>query len=75
LTRVAQKENPRRFIGVSPCGKGTYQVIVQHKGKVYREGPFHDELEAARARDRLARKLHGPYARLNDLPDDPAGGR
>jgi hypothetical protein len=31
-------------------------------------------VEAAKARDRLARKLHGPYARLNDLPEDPAAG-
>jgi hypothetical protein len=72
FNRSKQRNARHRFIGVSPCGKSTYQVIVQHKGKVYREGPFHDELEAARARDRLARKLHGPYARLNDLPDDPA---
>jgi hypothetical protein len=54
------------------CGPSTYQVIVQHKGRVYRAGPFRDELEAAKARDRLARQLHGPCARLNDLPEDPA---
>jgi hypothetical protein len=51
-------------------GGSMRHVIVPHKGKVCREGPFHDEREAAKARDRLARKLHGPFARLN-LPPTP----
>ncbi len=56
------------------CGRSTYQVIVQHKGKTYREGPFRDELEAAKARECLARQLHGPFARLNLPPEDPDAG-
>ena len=61
----------QKFIGVRPCGKHTYQATLMHKGKTYREGPFTDEVEAAKARDRLALRHHGPYARLNFPPDGP----
>jgi hypothetical protein len=46
---------------------------VTHKGKTYRQGKYRDEVEAAKARDRLAMKYHGPYARLNFPPDGPEG--
>ncbi len=45
------------------------------KGKRYHLGYFHDEIEAAKAYDRKARELFGPFARLN-FPDEapaPAG--
>ena len=63
--RSKQGNTGNRFIGVRPCGKNTYQVAVMHKGKTHRGGTFTDEVEAARARDRLALQLHGEFARLN----------
>ena len=63
--RSKQRHTRHRFIGVRPCGKNTYQATVMHKGKTHRGGTFTDEVKAAKARDRLARQLHGPYARLN----------
>jgi hypothetical protein len=63
--RSKQRNARHRFIGVRPCGKDTYEAIVDHNGKRHREGPFDDEVEAAKARDRLAVQLHGKYARLN----------
>ena len=74
FNRSKMRNTRNRFIGVHPCGSKTFEVIIEHKGKRYREGPFRDELEAAKARDRLARQLHGPYARLNLPPEDPAAG-
>ncbi len=63
--RSKQRHAKHRFIGVQPCGKNTYQAIIMHKGKTHRGGTFTDEIEAAKARDRLALQLHGPFARLN----------
>ena len=63
--RSKHRHTKHRFIGVQPCGKNTYQATIMHKGKTHRGGTFTDEVEAAKARDRLALKLHGPYARLN----------
>ncbi len=69
--RSKQRDATNRFIGVQPCGRDTYQATVMHKGKTYRAGTYTDEVEAAKARDRLARELHGPFARLNFPPEDP----
>ncbi len=66
-----QRNARHRFVGVRPCGRSTYEIIVDHKGKRYREGTFTDEVEAAKARDRLALQLHGEYARLNFPPEHP----
>ncbi len=69
--RSKQRGARNRFIGVQPCGKHTYQAVVMHKGKTYRAGTFDDEVEAAKARDRLALELHGQFARLNFPPEEP----
>ena len=66
-----QRNARHRFVGVRPCGKNTYQATVMHKGETYRGGTFTDEVEAAKARDRLALELHGPFARLNFPPEEP----
>ncbi len=59
-----------KYIGVYRSGKNTYKAGVMRKGKTYRAGPFRDEIEAAKARDRLALKHHGPYAHLNFPPEE-----
>jgi hypothetical protein len=59
-----------RFIGVYPRGD-KWRVAVTCNGEAHLLGPFDDEVEAAQARDRLARKLHGKYARLNFPLEDP----
>lgn len=53
-----------RFIGVYPH-RDKWEVIVTHERKDHYGGSFTDEVEAARARDRLALQLHGQFARLN----------
>lgn len=64
-----------RFIGVHPH-RGKWEVVVTHQRKDYYGGSFDDEVEAAKARDRLALELHGEYARLNFPPEDsPQEGR
>jgi hypothetical protein len=64
---------PRRkssaFIGVSRRGD-KYKARIKHNGREVHLGTFDDETQAARARDRAARKLHGPFAWLN-FPDEP----
>jgi hypothetical protein len=47
-----------------------YEAIVDHNGERHREGTFDDEVEATKARDRLAIQLHSPFARLNFPPED-----
>jgi hypothetical protein len=56
-----------RFKGVFPHGdRWRAKVGGRHLGL------FDDEVEAAKARDRLARKLHGKFARLNFPPQNPS---
>jgi hypothetical protein len=62
------------FRGVEPKGNGKYAAIVGHKRKRNRAGVFSDPIEAARARDKLARELHGEYAWVN-LPGEVTPGR
>lgn len=59
-----------RFIGVFPR-RDKWHAVVTHQRKTHFVGSFDDEVEAAKARDRLALELHGPFARLNFPPDDP----
>lgn len=46
-------------------------VRVTRDGKATNLGPFDDEIEAAKARDRKALELHGPFAYLNFPEDAP----
>jgi hypothetical protein len=41
---------------------------ISHDGLTYDLGLFDDEIEAALARDKMARQLHGEFAYLN-FPD------
>lgn len=47
---------------------------IRHKGVPIFLGTFADEIEAARAYDRAARKFHGPFARLN-FPEEWVTGQ
>jgi hypothetical protein len=57
-----------RFVGVRRHGD-KWAASIFCRGRNYYLGTFDDEVEAARARDRKAWELHGPYAYLN-FPED-----
>jgi hypothetical protein len=59
------------YIGVYPKGN-KWRAGIGYRGKYYYLGLFDDPVEAARARDRKAYELHGPYAYLNFPEDFPA---
>ena len=59
------RRNRSGFRGVLERENGKYGVIVKFKGKTYWGGVYDDPVEAAKARDKLARQLHGQYAWLN----------
>lgn len=60
-----------RFVGVRRRGD-KWEAGVQCRGKYYHLGTFATEIEAAKARDRKAYELWGPYAYLNFPEDFPA---
>jgi hypothetical protein len=69
------KHGKRKFIGVYPYGKtGKYQGRIMKQGRSYHTCLFDDPLDAARARDRMAIKLHGPFAYLNIPEEAQANG-
>ncbi len=60
------RRGKHEFTGVKPYGKtGKYEATIQKDGKTYHLGVFDTPLDAALARDRMAIKLHGRFARLN----------
>lgn len=56
------------FVGVYPYGK-KWQARIYADGKVVYREVFADKVEAAKARDRKAYELYGPFAYLN-FPDE-----
>ena len=56
------------YVGVYPRGD-RWEAGITWRGKHYYLGKFDDPIEAAKARDRKAYELHGPYAYLN-FPED-----
>jgi len=61
----------RRFVGVY-WFKNRWEARIRYHGKTYYLGRFHDEIEAAKARDRKAYELCGDFAYLNFPEDLPA---
>lgn len=57
-----------RFVGVYRKGD-QWVAEIRCRGEYFYLGLFDDEVEAAKARDRKAYELHGPYAYLN-FPED-----
>jgi hypothetical protein len=64
-SRMSRKS---RFRGVDPAGD-KWQANFKYRGQTHYLGVFDDEVEAAKARDRKAYELNGPYAYLN-FPED-----
>lgn len=70
-TQNAQNQRPRkktssRYKGVHYDKKAkAYYAKITHKGKRYTIGKFKDEVEAAKAYDKEAKKLFGQYACVN----------
>ena len=56
------------YVGVYKCRK-KWRAGIMCRGKYYDLGTFDSPVEAAKARDRKAYALHGPYAYLN-FPED-----
>ena len=68
--RPGPKQKPyaaSKWIGVA-WRNGLAYGAVQHEGETHTTKGFSDDEDAARARDRLAKRLHGKRARLN-FPD------
>ena len=57
-----------RYVGVYRKGD-KWVATIKYRGEHFYLGIFDDEVEAAKARDRKAYELHGPYAYLN-FPED-----
>jgi len=57
-----------RFVGVYRRGD-RWRAGIGYRGRWYTLGTYGDEVEAAKARDREAVRVHGPYAYLN-FPED-----
>jgi len=50
--------------------KVPYRVQFKYQGKTYQLGAYVDEVEAARVYNKAVLKIIGPYAVLNELPDN-----
>lgn len=62
----SRKNSTSKYVGVSwrkRCGKWVAKVRMNKKD--YHVGYFDNEVEAAKARDVIALKLHGEFSRLN----------
>ncbi len=64
------KGNNSGFAGVYRYGK-RWKAMITYKGEQIMIGAFDDKIEAARARDRKALEIYGPFACLNFPPETP----
>jgi hypothetical protein len=65
--------NKSGFVGVYPYGK-KWRAMIHSGGKIVYQEVFDDKVEAAKARDRKAYELYGPFAYLN-FPDEIRSGQ
>jgi hypothetical protein len=49
-----------------PDGKNRWQAVIRFRGKAHYLGCFYDELPAVKIYNVWARRLHGPFAYLNN---------
>lgn len=73
--------NRQKYRGTTPYkgvfyrkDRDKYYARISFAGRKHYLGLYDDPVEAARAYDRKARELHGPYARLNFPEDTERGG-
>lgn len=68
--RGKQKNNTSGYLGVCWLKHANkWMAYLNKKGKFHYIGRFNDRIEAARARDTYAKKMHGQFAGLN-FPQD-----
>jgi hypothetical protein len=68
-----QRASISGFIGVYPDSRpGKWQAQIRFNGRLHTVGRFDNPEDAARARDKRAKELHGKFAALNfpSLPQD-----
>lgn len=65
LNRKKKKTNTTGYKGVRPTSNNKYQALICVNGKQTCIGTFENPIDAARAYDQRAKKLHGDFARLN----------
>jgi len=67
--KISSRNTVSKFKGIASCvGRRGWQARMRVDGKLRFLGYFYDEVEAAKAYDRAARKCHGEFAALN-FPD------
>ena len=70
INRKKRKYCTSKYNGVSWRKDRQYwRFSVSHNGIAHREGGFSNEEDAARARDKVAKRIQGEFARLN-FPDE-----
>jgi hypothetical protein len=68
-SKISSRKTVSRFKGIAACvGRRGWQARIRVDGKLRFLGYYYDEVEAAKAYDRAARKYHGEFAALN-IPD------
>lgn len=61
-----RKTETSKYIGVCRVNsKGKWQAFLQMNGKSNHLGFFDNEIDAAKARDKKSKELHGEFAKLN----------
>lgn len=66
--RAMSRSSANRFKGVTLRASGRWQARIAAHGGFHHLGMFPTEVEAARAYNDAARRLHGEFARLNEIP-------